>query len=251
MKLGLKDPRPGAVKLRFATYLNHRKLPKPPATFGHEDLIKQWGVFGNDEYGCCGPAGAAHVSMLWCAESGTAQAFDTTSVLKNYSAVTSPPFTPSDPSTDTGVDLDDLAKYWRQEGLVDAKGARHQIVAYVDMSPGDLRELWLASYLFQAAVLGFALPQSAMDQTKAGQVWDDVGDSNILGGHCVPNMGKHAGMGDGITWGKHQPFTAAFYVKYMNQGIVAFSEEMMIQAHSIDGFDDAGLRADVAAITAE
>ena len=46
-RLGLKDPRPGAVKLRFASYLNLRQLPTPPDHFGHADLITNWGMLGN------------------------------------------------------------------------------------------------------------------------------------------------------------------------------------------------------------
>ena len=38
-KLGLQAPRPGSVRLSFATYLNFRKLPTPPEEFGHYDLI--------------------------------------------------------------------------------------------------------------------------------------------------------------------------------------------------------------------
>jgi hypothetical protein len=56
-------------------------------------------------------------------------------------------------------------------------------------------------------------------------------------------------MGLGITWGAKQFFTARFYQRYSNQGIVALSEEMMVKGKSIDGFDDATLREDLHAIT--
>jgi hypothetical protein len=265
VKLGLKPPRPGAVRLRLATYLNYRKLPVPPAEFGHPDLVATWGMLGNgpdpsnpptipDGVGDCGFCGAAHMSMLWCAESRTPQSFDTASVLANYSAVTGFDASKTDPKTgdnptDTGVDLDDLAKYWRQTGMGDAAGNRHQIAAYADMTPGDVRELWVTCYLFQGACLGFALPQSAMDAFAAHKVWDDVGDTNILGGHCVPAFGRHGGDGDGVTWGARVQFTPQFYVKYNNQGVCAFSQEMLVKGKNINGFDAAGLAADVAAIT--
>lgn len=246
--LGLKDPRPGAVKLRLSTYLDFTTLPTPPDTFGHANLIGDWGMLGNDTYGDCAIAGPCHQTMLWTAEAGIAAAFDTQAALANYTAITG--FNPADPNTDQGTDIDTMAQYWRQTGLVDTAGNRHQIVAYLDLNPGDLRELWLASWLFQSVGMGFALPDTAMQQTEDNQIWDVVPGATIEGGHYVPCVGRPAtGMGLGITWGAPQPFTAAFYTTYNNQGIVALSEEMLINGASIDGFDDATLRDDLKEIT--
>ncbi len=246
-KLGLLPPRPGAVKLRLATYVDYTKIPTPPKNFGHEALIGVWGMLGNDQYGDCAICGPAHQSMLWCKEAGVTANFTTESVLKDYTAIAG--FDPNDPNTDQGTDIDTMASYWRKTGLTDADGKTHQIVAYLDLNPGDLRELWTACYLFQSVGMGFQMPQSALDQTAAGEPWMAVGDQNIVGGHYVPAFGRISGQGVGVTWGALQKFTASFYRMYSDQGIVALSEEMMTRAKSIDGFDDALLRADLPAIT--
>jgi hypothetical protein len=101
LKLGKKPARPGAVKFKLANYLVKTQLPTPPKVFGHEDLIgPNWGMLGNDHYGDCVWAGAAHETMLWNKEGGRTVLFNNTDVLKDYSAVTG--FNPNDPNTIKG-----------------------------------------------------------------------------------------------------------------------------------------------------
>lgn len=253
MKLGLLPPVPGAVKLRFATYADYRKLPTPPLEFGHGGLISDWLMLGNDKAGCCAFSGAAHQSMQWCAESGLPALFSDTSVLANYSAVTGyqevdpdtgQPWPDGQNPTDGGATIGDLARYWRQTGLIDDAGHPHQIVAYADLNPGDLREIWAAAWLFTVG-LGYELPESARVQFAMGKPWEVVAGSPIVGGHYVPLIGRHNGMGDGVTWGKPQPITEAFIRAFNNQGVVGFSREMLIKGRSIDGFDDQLLMSDL------
>lgn len=251
-KLGLHPPVPGAIKLRLATYLDFRQLPTPPIEFGHYQMVDNWGMLGNDEWGDCAFAGGCHQTMLFTTEGGNPAPFSTASALANYTAVTdfNPNAGPSGENpTDQGTAISALAQYWQTTGLVDDKGVRHKIVAFADLNPGDLRELWLASYLFQSVGLGFQMPASAMEQTRDGKPWDVVADDGgIDGGHYVPCVGRiNATTGMVVTWGQLQPFTTAFYRKYNNQGIVALSEEMLVNAKSIDGFDDQLLRADLKA----
>jgi hypothetical protein len=270
MKLGLKPAVPGAVKLRLGTYLNWRELPQPPTHFGHADLVKNWGMMANgaaednppglpDGAGCCAFAGPVHQTMLWCAEGQRPAPFSAESTLENYSAVTGfriidpitgAPYPPDQNPTDQGTALDDMAKYWRTNGLIDDDGNAHKILAYVDMNPGDLRELWLVSWLFQSACMGYELPESALEQSQAGVVWDVVPGSPIAGGHCVPTMARLSETwGLGVSWGKKQPFTDRWFTTYNTQGIAALDEEMLINARSIDGIDDAMLRDDLEQVT--
>jgi hypothetical protein len=263
MKLGLNDPRPGAVKLRLATYCDFAKLPKPPENFGHYSLVRDWGMLGNDEEGDCALAGACHQDMLWTLEGGNPAAFDTpvtvngvdyaNAALANYGELTQwdpNAGPPGENPTDQGTDIGQLADYWVNTGLVDSQGKRHKVAAVVDLNPGDLRELWVATYLFQSIGMGFNLPDSAERQTREGKPWDVVRGATIVGGHYVPAFGRvNSGeFGVGVTWGQTQLFTPRFYERYNNQGICALSEEMLIKSVSIDGFDDKLLRADLAAL---
>lgn len=249
MKLGLKDPVPGAVKLRLASYLNWRVLPTPPDHFGHTSLVQSWGMLGNDDYGDCAIAGPCHQIMLATAEAGAAAQFDTKSALQNYSAITG--FDPNDPSTDQGTAIDDMARYWRHHGLVDANGTAHKITAYLDLTPGDTRELWLAAWLLPLGVgCGYDLPQSAVDQAQNGQIWDVVKGSPIVGGHYVPTLARpSSGMGLGISWGNPVPFTVRFYQTFNNQGLVALSKEGFVKAKTLEGFDYETLADDLKQIS--
>lgn len=253
-RLGLKPPTPGAIKLRLATYCDFTKLPTPPAAFGHYGLVSTWGMLENDQYGCCAISGAIHQEMLWTAEGGNPAPFDNAVTLANYSAIAGfslnnpqgQPYDPNNNPTDTGTAMSDLADHWMANGIVDSSGKYHKVAAVVDLNPGDLRELWTATWLFQSVGIGWNLPAVAITQTQANQPWDVVADDGgIQGGHYTPCVGCTNPNGLIVTWGALQAFTPAFYQKYSDQGICALSEDMMVKAKSIDGFDDILLRSDL------
>jgi hypothetical protein len=98
LKLGKKPARPGAVKFKLVNFLVQTKLPTPPKVFGHQDLIAgNWQMLGNDHYGDCVWAGAAHETILWNKEADRTVAFNNQSVLTG--------FNPKDPNTDQGTDM--------------------------------------------------------------------------------------------------------------------------------------------------
>lgn len=260
-KLGLQPPRPGAIKLQLRDYIIPEMLPIPTGNFGHYQMVQSWGdppVLGNSDYGDCAAAEAAHQTILWTTEAGNPAPFNTDCVLQNYSDVsgfvlnnpaTGQPWPDDTNPTDSGTDLDTMLKFWRKTGMLDANGKRHTIVAYVELDPGNLDQLWVATNIFNGVTLGFDLPHSAMDQTQHGQPWDVTSDQSIAGGHCVPNFGRTAGLGQALTWGRLQPFTDAFYDTFNNQGACVLSEEMLVKAKSIDGILDAQLRDDLKEVT--
>lgn len=255
MKLGLHDPKPGAIPLRLATYIKPSALPTPPMTFGHMQMVSDWGMLGNgpgpdnppqipDGVGDCAICGPEHQIMLHCRESSTPVTFSTTTTIKNYSEVTG--YVLGDESTDNGTAIDAMAQHWLNTGFLDDNGNRHKVVAVVDLNPGDLRELWVAMYLFQSVGLGFDLPDTAEDQTAHGQPWDVVPGARSLGGHYVPAFNKlNNVLNAGVSWGAPQQFTSRFFQKYNNQGVVVLDEGMLVNARSIDGFDDRQLRDDI------
>ena len=140
-KLGKTPARKGAVKLRLSTYLDAR-LASAPRNFGHYDLFPAdgWGMLGNDQYGDCVPAGGDHEHMLWNKMAGHSVAFDEATALGDYSRITG--FTPADPNSDQGTDMEEAAAYRRKMGLVDSNGRRHPIQAYaaVSLTPAKLAQ---------------------------------------------------------------------------------------------------------------
>ncbi len=239
-KLPVKhDPR----TLQFESYLK-TSLPTPPAAFGHDALVKSYGMLANDQYGCCVWAAAAHETMLWTAECGKATAFNSAAVLSDYQAVTG--FDPATGQNDNGTNMLDALNYRRKVGIADAHGVRHKIGAFVQLKTGDFAQLEQACYLFGAVEIGIKFPSSAMHQFNTGQPWDVVKGTRVEGGHDIPVVAKN-GNYHIITWGKIQQMTPAFYKKYADECYAILSEERLTNGKSLEGFDLAALQADLAA----
>lgn len=245
LKLGKTPARKGAISLKFADYVD-KALPPPPVMAGHDSIIApgKWGMQGNDQYGDCVLAGAAHETMLWNKEAGVSVPFSPTSVLSDYSAITG--FIASDPSTDKGTDVQAAAKYRQDTGVVDMHNKRHKIGAYLSIS--NEVEIKQAIHLFGAAGIGIQFPDSAMTQFQQGQDWTVVKGASIDGGHYIPGVTYDANFVYVVTWGKVIRASWAFIKKYMDEGVVYLSEEMLKNGVSLEGFNLAQLQADLAEI---
>jgi hypothetical protein len=235
------------IRLKALLEQTGQPLPTPPHRFGHANLYSgdAWGMMGNDRYGDCVFAGAAHETMLTNHLARRTVTFTDQAVLSDYSAVTG--FNPADPSSDQGTDVRDALKYRQKTGIVDANGARHKIGAYVALTPGDWDELMQAVYVFAAVGVGVEFPDSAMDQFNQGEPWDVVDGAKIEGGHYIPCMGRSsAGIGGVVTWARRQSATRAFYEKYADEAwAIVFPEELRA-GKTERGFDLAGLNAALA-----
>jgi hypothetical protein len=236
LKLG-KTPARNLVSFKLSQFADFSQLPKPPKRFGHETPFapKAWGMLGNDNYGDCVFAGAAHETMLWNKECGKDVVFNESAVLSDYSAVTG--FDPNDPYTDQGTDMKQAASYRRKTGIVDANGVRHKIAAYLSIDPGNIQEHYVALYLFGAVGIGILFPGSAMDQFNKGKTWSVVrGTPTPNEGHYIPLVAKRYHL-ECVTWGQVQPMTLGFLSKYNDESVVYLSESMLTDRKSPEGFD--------------
>jgi hypothetical protein len=256
-KSGKTPARPNAIKFGLTDYIAIQDLPAAPAVFGHTELIGDWGMLGNDNYGDCVWAGADHETLYWNAAEGTFLTFTDANALADYAAVTG--FDPNNPNTDQGTDMEEAAKYRRKTGVVDGFGKRHTVAAYVAL-PGVnpratntadlLPALANASYVFGAVGIGIAFPSTAMDQFNQHKPWDYVPGARIEGGHYVTVVGRNtAGNFQVVTWGRIQEVTPAFLLEYVDEAIVYLSTEFLAgDGFTIDGFDLAKLNADLVSL---
>ncbi len=242
MKLGKTTARKDSVTFKLKDYVNLSVL-KVPATFGHEQLVPLWSMFGNDQYGDCVLAGAAHETLLWNEEGGHPVGFSDHAVLSDYSAITG--FNPNDPNSDQGTDMQVAASYRRKTGIIDNTGKRHKVAAYLSITPGDVHEHLVAAYLFGAVGIGINFPASAMTQFNAHQTWKIVTGSQIEGGHYIPLVARRKSHFIAVTWGELQPMTDGFFKKYNDESIAYVSLEALTNGKSIEGFDAATLEADL------
>ncbi len=246
MKYGKLPARKNSVDLRLRDYLALTKLPSAPASAGHYEVVNSWGMLGNDTAGCCVWAGAGHETMLWNAEASRAVAFTPAAVLSDYTAVTG--FNPNDPSTDQGTDVQVAASYRRKVGVLDARGSRHKVAAYLAITPGNREELKQAVYLFGAVGIGIEVPSSAQQQFVNKQPWTVVKHASIEGGHYIPAVGYDKNYVYVITWGAVQPVAWSFLDKYMDEGVAYLSTEALTNGKSLEGFDATQLMADLKAL---
>lgn len=247
LKLG-KTPARDAVKLKLATYVDPSALPKPPTEFGHERLVTDWGMLGNDKAGCCVWSGAGHETMLWNREAGKQVNITTASTLRNYSLVTD--YDPVTGANDNGTDVEHAAKYRRKTGLLDADGNRHKIGAYVALTPGSLTELWYATYLFDGLGIGVEFPSQWMDAFNAGKPWDRVSRPHIEGGHYISGGAKRGGNEVVVSWGQPVPLTPRGYQQFNDETVAYLTEEKLVNGKSLEGFDLDTLRRDLQLVTA-
>lgn len=257
LPLGKLPAREGAYSFKLKKYLR-KSLSPAPVVFGHQTLVKanDYGMFGNDRVGDCVFAGADHETMIWTAEAGTPASFSESTAIRDYSAVTG--YSPSDPNSDQGTDMEEAAKYRRKTGIIDVKGARHKVEAYLELpgvsargqnNPGLPRSIANAAYHFGGVGIGIEFPGTAMDQFDAGQPWDVVPGASIEGGHYVPLVGRIAnGNFLVVTWGKLQEVTPAFLTAYVDEAVVYVTSERLKNGKTLEGFDLATLEADLAAL---
>lgn len=255
LKLGKLPARPGAVKMAFSRYATLNELPTPPTEFGHEKLIKTWGMMLNDRLGDCAVVGPQHETMLLAKESGHTVTFNDDATVQNYREIggynpDAPPLPDGSNPTDGGCDMSLVASARRQTGIVDAAGNRHKTIAYTALEPGNLNQLLVATYLFSAVGVGVILTEAQMEQFNEGKPWDVVRGAKEIGGHYIPIFGRRNGLLWAVTWGKLHPITPRFYTSQNDESTVSFSEEMLIKGQTLEGFNDVLLIGDLKAITA-
>jgi hypothetical protein len=243
--LGKLPARPNAVKLKFRNYLAGTQAIQVPSDFGHEEWTNppiSWGMYGNDQYGDCVIAGGAHEEVLWNRMGGNVIGFNTSDLLRDFSAITGQP-----PSPSVGADMQQAASYRRTVGLLDASGVRRKIAAYLEILPGNLPELYQAMYLFGAVGVGIQFPTYAFDQFKNHQAWHIVSGGQIEAGHYIPAVALRSNIVC-VTWGRFQAMRPSFYSAYCDEVVAYVTQESLVNGKSPEGFDYAQLVADLNAL---
>jgi hypothetical protein len=183
-------------------------------------------MLGNDRFGDCYWASAAHEQIAQRAAVGAHPQFSTTCVLDTYAAYLGAyghqALEANPEALDRGTEPRAGAKFRRDSGIEDDTGHSHWIGAYAFES--DPEQILSLAYALEAVTLCFALPQSAEDAFDAEEpVWDVEPGSKVIGGHAVAAVGAKDGKLVGVSWGKEVTITDAFLAKYLQTAVVYFS----------------------------
>ncbi len=255
-RLGKTEARKGAVSFLFTDYFDAKKLPTPPATFGHYDQVPNYFMLANDQYGDCVWAGAAHEHMIWSLEGGRPRAkFWTKNVLSDYAAVTGFDISKTDAKgdnpTDQGTDMSEAAAYRKKTGVLTADGSRRRIDGYLSLEVGNWDQLVLATWLFKAAGVGLQLPKQAPDWFDEDKPWAipwyrPFWKPRILGGHYAPAVGRIPnGNMPVVTWGGvlTAGMSQGFYERFSDEALAYLDLEVLNQKGlSPEGYDEDELR---------
>jgi hypothetical protein len=230
-----------AVTFRFEDYADMSELPKVPSTFGHEEHVPpvEFGMWGNDHWGDCVVAGGVNETILFNRIAGRVVTFNTADVGRDFQAITGLP-----PNPITGADMKQAASYRLKTGLLDARGNRHKIGAYMQLRPGDLQQLYAAMYLFDAVGVGLRFYEEWFDQFRRHEAWRiTTGMTPTLMGHYVPLMALRGNL-VGVTWSRFQAIRPSVYLHAAQQVVACVSQESMINKKSPLGFNWDQLIAD-------
>lgn len=203
-----------------------------------------WGMMLNDQLGCCVCADTGHSLMLRTANQGGVVVPTDDDILKLYETVGH--YDPSDSSTDQGCVETDMLSYLTDTGFLG-----HKADATAGVNSTDLDHIRWTIQLFGDCRIGFNVPQSCMDQFNAGQPWDDVGDTNMIGGHDVPLVHYDGDFFYAVTWGQLQKVTPRFLQNqnYLEEAHAElFFDWVSAQGMAPSGFDLTDLASKLAAL---
>jgi hypothetical protein len=216
-----------------------------PSDFGVTGL--PWGMLGNDAFGDCYWASAAHEVMAQAHLAGRNPAFDFEGVLSSYAEYLGLAPDELTEANDAGTGIHDGAKFRRQRGVKDVYGHGHRIGAYVFIEVPDYELIKSAVYDFSGVTVCVELPESAVN---AG-VWDYVKGSPILGGHAIAGVCVKQGALYVVSWGAEVEVTPAFLEKYLQCVVVYISGSTLNkEGKTVNGLDVTALREKLAALNA-
>lgn len=150
-----------------------------------------WGMDGNDRYGCCTIADSAHQIMLHTANAGSIVIPTADQVTQTYLGLTG--------GQDTGLDETAVCQFMMNTGLCGQKSAG---TAMVD--PSNIDHLRWSVQLFGAVRLGIFVTDEMMQAFQSGEPWTTPGSTNP-DGHDVPLVRFDREFAYCVTWAKEWP----------------------------------------------
>lgn len=252
-KFGRKTgPSRFAAELRLSDYLVRDPFPTVDlsTTSDFTSGISSWGMLGNDQYGCCGVAGDAHLNMAngWTAKEeapGAGNWPSAAEVVEAYFTYEGSPGGKPDPSYDKGVDLGEWLLYRTTHKL----GPLDTIGGFASLDYTNTAELAGALATFGGLYCGIVVTQTDMEEFEEGLPWTNTTDTTPIGGHCVPILYRGPKWGKVVTWGAVQSFSWPWWQAFGEEAWVVFTPEQMDAPGGLfNGVNVTKLGADIKAL---
>jgi len=219
-------------------------LPPPPSQYNSLDrLNKNLGIAdvptlfpmdGNDQFGDCTMAAAAHAVTNY--RGLVRQKFipATDDVTKQYFDLSG--------GEDSGLVELDVLKYWYNTGLFGDK-----IKAFVKLAKRSHSDVKQAIVLFGGAYIGFEVQENAISDFEHHKIWEPGPTDG--GGHAVYLIGYNSDGPLVLTWGDIQPASWEWYDQMVDEAYATLPPEAASPEFT-PGFDFATLQKDLNIITA-
>jgi hypothetical protein len=247
------DPRRVAAAPQASNYIDLSAL-KVPEVVEWSNRTGEYGLYGNDRFGCCGPVSIANLIRQWSANDGSPKRPPQDDVFKAYREVGRWNGSDSGSGTDQGVDPIALAEYLVSSGLGPSKAS-----AYVVVDHKNAELVKACHWLFGGLCVCVNMPTAWRDDPKYANNWPGPMDQRTLsrsewlpggwGGHAIMSADITAeGLQCG-TWGRLQGLSFNG-LKVYGMVVIGFlsSEWFGDDRKAPNGFDADQLAADMEVI---
>lgn len=213
------DPRTA----RLENFLVPAEVEAHPSANKYSGLVSNWQVLGNDQYGDCVFAGAAHQQMAVSAAAGTPWQPSVQAIIAQYLALS---------GGDHGLVILDFLRWWRKNSTAIGK----PILGFAAVNWRDHDLSGWAAWRFYGLLRGILMPLSAQAQTGPTGMWNVTGltgpgTPGSWGGHLTYSADYDPAHSGEVTWGFVQPATLAFMDAYCDEAYV------VIPTYPVPGFD--------------
>lgn len=245
MQLGRRAPK-NAPALYAASFL----IPPAPEHAPACDNLTQvtdWGLYGNDQYGDCGPVSVANQrKQVTRYLTGREQSPTQADVFDLYRRSGNPNFDPATGADDNGVDMQTMLEAVHTGGIAGTK-----CVGFAKIDTSNLDEVHAAIAIFGSVLLGVNL--QVAQQAQTGQhLWEYTPGSPVWGGHAVlagsytANPGADVAV---ITWADTVTTTDPFWTRQVEEAWVVIWPEHLGTVEFQTGVDMAALASDYRDLT--
>jgi hypothetical protein len=195
----------------------------------------------NDSLGDCVAATIGHQQLCWTANTSSPVIVPDSAILAQYERVGG--YVPGQPGTDQGEVMSWAFADWKQNAV----GA-NTLAGYGAIDPSQIMNIQNAIQALGGVAIGVNLPQSALQQWRAGQPWTMAWGAQNVGGHAVPVIGYDDLYLYCVTWGGIQAIAYSWFSAYTEEawGLVD-TEWLKASGRSPSGLDLAGLLAAIGA----
>jgi hypothetical protein len=239
-----------APALRLSAFL--APVPVHPAQADHLTGIADWGLWGNDHLGTCGPVSFFNYLKLITYFLTGVEAQPTIEEIYGLYRLCNPDFDPRTGAGDNGVDMQTMLELAKANDVL----GNGKLVAFARVDLTNLDEVRAAISIFGGVLLGVTLDTAQDGQTDSG-LWDYVRRSPVWGGHAVlagmydSDVADHHSDIEIITWARRIGTSAAFQNHQLDEAWVVILKEHLDHPEFQKGIDLAGLASAYQAITGD